>query len=320
MDRTIIRPFGIETTRIGFGCSSLVGVVTPKEAQTLIDAAFDRGICHFDVARSYGRGAAESVLAKALGPRRKQVTITSKFGLAIPPRRFASEAARTLLRPLLKRVSALRPSVRSSPGSVTAAFVEERVDFSRAHAERSLHTTLQELETDYLDVLLLHEASAEALTDPSLIDFLQNAVREGKIRGYGIGSHLQRIPGLVTAHPDYCPVVQHEWSVLTGAVSIPPFTFRITHGALARSFQQLVERVRKDPAFAKAASDATGVDITSGDKLSAILLRSAALRFSDSITLFSARSKERIVRNIQALGNTQLDEACLKFQPYALKE
>src|SRR5438105_7640592 len=70
---------------IGYGCSQLMARTGRAESIRLLEAAFDAGITHFDVARSYGYGEAESALGAFLAGRRDQVTVTTKLGLG-PPR------------------------------------------------------------------------------------------------------------------------------------------------------------------------------------------------------------------------------------------
>ena len=300
MNQIVIKPFDITTTQFGFGCSSLLGLLSERESRALIDAAYDAGIRHFDVARSYGHGAAEGLLAKALGKRRKNVTIATKFGLPVPKNQVLVQAARRLARPFVKRLSGLRQRSKSAVAAISST-----VSFTRAEANKSLDTSLQELRSDYIDLFLLHEVRQELLIDDQLLDFLRECVRAGKIRGHGIGSDLTAIPDLIETNPEYCPVVQHEWSVLTQDVPIPANSFRICHGALLRSLGNVK--------YFRSASDQVGMDLSNPATLSALLLRSAVLRHPDAITLFSARSPERIQANVESLGNAKLDVHCAKL-------
>jgi aryl-alcohol dehydrogenase-like predicted oxidoreductase len=304
MNQVTIEPFSITTTKVGFGCSSLVGRLSPNEGQMLVQAAYDEGIRHFDVARSYGRGMAESVLGRALGARRSSVTITSKFGLPVAPPGLL-DVARNLLRPVAKRISSLR-----SPARTLSASSIEGTDFSRQNAELSLEATLQQLGTDYLDVLLLHEATAEKFDDSDLLEFLESARKSGKIIGYGIGTQTHNIPALIAECPMFCSIVQHEWSPLIGDVEILPSSFRITHGSLARSFRLLNEAFSQNQSLAESAGAVVGMDVTSGPILAALLLRSAAIKYPDSIALFSCRTPARIRHNTAALRDETLDASC----------
>jgi aryl-alcohol dehydrogenase-like predicted oxidoreductase len=301
MNRILIQPFGIATTQFGFGCSSLLGLLSERESRALIDAAYDAGIRHFDVARSYGSGSVEGLLGKTLGSRRADVTITTKFGLPVPRNPALVRVARSLARPLVKRLSGMRARSQAVLSSIAAT-----VDFTAGSARQSLEASLKDLRTGYADLFLLHEARAELLTDPRLLDFLRESVQAGKIKGFGCGSDLAVLPELVQARPEYCPVVQHEWSVLTGDVEIPPASFRICHGALLRSFAKLQGTMA-------AHSDAVGMDLSKPGNLAALLLRSAVLKHPGALTLFSARSVARIQQNVESLGNTQLDPYCARF-------
>ena len=305
MEQAVILPFHIRTTRFGFGCSSLLGLRSARESRALVDAAFDAGIRHFDVARSYGHGESEALLAGALGSRRSQVTITSKFGIPVQRQQPWVRAARTLARPVVKRFSGLRG--RSKPA---ASGVTQTLAFTAANARASLETTLRELRSDYLDLFLLHEATAGRLRDDGLLAFLHEAVAKGTIRGHGVGSALAAIPDLVNQRPAYCPVVQHESSLLTNDVSLSTGTYRICHGSLLRSLDRIERVTQADSVFARAMNEAAGMDVSRREKLAALLLRGAVLKHPDAITLFSARSIPRIQQNAAALTDTRLDTYC----------
>lgn len=76
----------VQISPIGLGCMSmtqLFGKTAPDEktSKALIRHAVDRGVNFFDTADFYGRGENEVFLGKALGNRRDEATIASKFGL-----------------------------------------------------------------------------------------------------------------------------------------------------------------------------------------------------------------------------------------------
>lgn len=86
------RPFGktgIQISAIGIGCWEIGGGYGSIEETDFIKAvnrALDLGINSFDTAEAYGMGASEKSLAKALGGRRKEAVITTKFGVGYPTR------------------------------------------------------------------------------------------------------------------------------------------------------------------------------------------------------------------------------------------
>ncbi len=104
---------GKTTTRLGFGCSSLMGALGRKESLAMLEAAFDAGIRHFDVAPMYGFGQAESCLGQFLGRHRAEVTVTTKYG--IPPAKNQGwiAAARAASRPVIKAIPGLKRGLKT---------------------------------------------------------------------------------------------------------------------------------------------------------------------------------------------------------------
>ena len=78
---------GLTVSTVGLGCNNLGRPGTPTESQegtdAVINAAIDAGITLFDVADSYGRtpGLSEEMLGRALGARRDDVVVATKFGM-----------------------------------------------------------------------------------------------------------------------------------------------------------------------------------------------------------------------------------------------
>ncbi len=79
-----------QTTRLGFGCGSLMGATNRRDSLKLLEAAYEAGIRHFDVAPMYGYGEAESCLGEFLQHHHGQITVTTKFGIA-PPKKSAAD-------------------------------------------------------------------------------------------------------------------------------------------------------------------------------------------------------------------------------------
>ncbi len=78
---------GLSVSTVGLGCNNLGRAGTAAESQegtdAVVHAAIDAGITLFDVADSYGKapGVSEMQLGKALGDRRDDVVLATKFGL-----------------------------------------------------------------------------------------------------------------------------------------------------------------------------------------------------------------------------------------------
>ena len=78
MEQINLGTSGRTTTRLGFGCGSIMGAMSGRDSLALLEAAYDAGIRHFDVAPRYGYGEAESCLGEFLQRHRGQVTVTTK--------------------------------------------------------------------------------------------------------------------------------------------------------------------------------------------------------------------------------------------------
>jgi len=69
---------GVEVSLFGLGCFPLGGRIAEKEAVAVIRRAHELGVNYFDTAPSYGRGASETRVGKALAPVRDKVLIATK--------------------------------------------------------------------------------------------------------------------------------------------------------------------------------------------------------------------------------------------------
>jgi len=160
-----------------------------------IAAALDAGITHFDVARLYGYGEAEALLGEALAGRRDRAVVASKFGLDAP----RSAGALRVLKPLAQKLAASVPGARGVLRSLAGGASRAADRFSVASAAASLDRSLAALNTDYLDILFLHDCAAEDLSD-ELFDFLDRQVTAGKIRAYGVATDIDAVLALHRAH------------------------------------------------------------------------------------------------------------------------
>jgi aryl-alcohol dehydrogenase-like predicted oxidoreductase len=84
MDIRNIGRSGLRVSLVGLGCNNFGGRTGINEARGVIHAALDAGITLFDTADIYGnRGGSEIALGQWLGPRRKEIVLASKFGMAM---------------------------------------------------------------------------------------------------------------------------------------------------------------------------------------------------------------------------------------------
>ncbi len=285
------------TTKLGYGCSRLMGRLGARQSLALLATAYDSGIRHFDVAPSYGFGAAEAVLGGAFAGKRDTVTIATKFGLSPPRHPALLTAARSVAVPLVKLVpGANRHFARAAGGLVS------RARFSPGELRLSLERSLAALRTDYIDILLLHEAVASDLGD-ALLGELERIVAEGKIRTFGIGSAAGAAAAIHRADRRFCPVMQFEWSVLSGEKPDYPGSFLITHRGLSENFNRLRAWLGANPGIARRWSDELACDVAAPDALSGLMLAAARAANRGGITLFSSHDAGHIRRNAAFLDD-----------------
>ncbi|HXG20417.1 MAG TPA: aldo/keto reductase [Methylomirabilota bacterium] len=150
------RPFGqtgIQISAIGIGCWEIgggYGSIEETEFIKAVNRALDLGINCFDTAQAYGFGASERSLAKALGSRRKEAVITTKFGVGYKD----------------------APNFRDS---------------SRRRIMESIESSLTALNTDYVDVYMVHWPDVNTPFEETM-RALDELVQQGKVRAVGISN------------------------------------------------------------------------------------------------------------------------------------
>ena len=80
---------GIEVSALGLGCMSMGpfygSAENTEEALATLRRAVELGITLFDTALSYGNGACEALLGRALQDHRNEITLATKFGIYYKP-------------------------------------------------------------------------------------------------------------------------------------------------------------------------------------------------------------------------------------------
>tara|TARA_Y100000815_G_scaffold106414_1_gene95188 strand:- start:24493 stop:25422 length:930 start_codon:yes stop_codon:yes gene_type:complete len=150
MQYNTIERAGIKVSSLSFGCMSLKSDTPQNDA--LIGKAIDAGITLFDTADLYEKGENEKLLGKAIKGRHKDIAILTKVG-----NRWRSD------------------------GSGWDWCPQKQYILSAADE------SLKRLQTDYIDIYLLHGGTTE---DPSddVIEAFERLKELGKIRSYGISS------------------------------------------------------------------------------------------------------------------------------------
>lgn len=167
---------------VGLGCNNFGGRIDAEQTQAVVDAAIDAGIDYFDTAESYGAGASEELLGRALGSRRGEVLIATKWGH-------------------------------------TASLTDGERGGDPVQIRRRLEASLRRLDTDYVDHFQLHRPDADTPVADTL-GCLAELRDEGKIREIGITAasadqlREAHAVGAELGLPAW-PSVQNHYSVLT---------------------------------------------------------------------------------------------------------
>lgn len=297
----------LESSRLGLGCANLFREPSAKRRLRLLEAAYDCGLIHFDVAPMYGLGVAEGELGRFAAARRDRIVIATKFGLA--PTRLARQVAR--IQAPVRRLLLARPSLRERARSSAAgpssgrggAALYTKEGYNSRSARKSLERSLKALRTDYLDLLLLHDPEPEDVPPEAIRSFLEDAVSRGDIREWGIAGEPEIAFDVARFFDPRVPIMQVRDDILTR----PPRTlrddadFRITFGVLARPLGTLLAHLA-EPGTRQRWSDATGVDCGSTEELVNFLLRDAVVTNPRGTVLYSSIHEERI-RSAALLAN-----------------
>ena len=142
---------GWTVSSISFGAWAIGGTwgaVDDRESMAALHRALDRGVNFFDTADVYGDGHSERLLARLRRERRDGFYIATKAGKRLNP--------------------------------FTAA------GFNRANLTAFVERSLKNLDTEALDLLQLHCPPTDVYYQPELFDVLDDFVKVGKIRYYGV--------------------------------------------------------------------------------------------------------------------------------------
>ncbi|MEM9738715.1 MAG: aldo/keto reductase [Pseudomonadota bacterium] len=294
--------------RLGFGTGALDGRKDRGQQIRLIHAALDAGICHFDTARLYGDGTAEGILGEALKGRRGDVFLVSKAGI-IPPTngtiRRAVNKALTLGGKLPGAGNALPRPRWNEP-----LFGQFEIETLR----RSLERSLDALDTDYLDLFLLHEANAEHLEQGDVIEALERWRKEGLFVGYGIASTPDQTSRILSHKTNVFSTVQTAQSVFD-SLSRPAIArdqFLITHSWLGAPFARFQNVFSKDPRFAERAGHVLYADVRRPHRLARCLLEYALHTNREGQVLFTTSKVERIEEMVRVAERPRMTEKQLE--------
>jgi aryl-alcohol dehydrogenase-like predicted oxidoreductase len=135
----------LQVSVVGLGCNNFGWRIDAEASAKVIDTAIESGVTFFDTADRYGKGQSEDFLGRALGKRRDQIILATKFGM----------------------------EMEKGQQGASPKYVLEAVDAS-----------LRRLRTDRIDLYQLHQPDPKTpITDT--LGALDELVRAGKVREVG---------------------------------------------------------------------------------------------------------------------------------------
>lgn len=294
--------------RLGFGCSNLGSDLGYRDSCALVDAAFDCGYRHFDVAPPYGHGQAERILGDVLHSVRDELTLVTKVGIAHPRATGGLRAVKGFLGPL----KLLMPSLWARGASGVRRASAPAGQFGAGAIRASIEESLTRLRTSRVDWLLLHEVNPENLS-PELLGALDHACIGGLLGGLGIGTSVAASCAIQGGHDSLFRMVQveHFWGAFTPALKASPLL--VTHRAL-RSGMDLL----KQPGFRqwlelRGWSGRFGYLLETPAKAADLLVAAALRNPAPSLVLVSSSRPERIRHFADVARSGELDDAAIAF-------
>ena len=142
---------GWNVSTISFGAWAIGGTwgaVDDSESMAALHRALDRGVNFFDTADVYGDGHSEQLLARLRRERRDRFYVATKAGKRLDP--FTAEG------------------------------------FNRANLTAFIERSLENLETETLDLVQLHCPPSDVYYQPEVFGILDDLVQAGKLRFYGV--------------------------------------------------------------------------------------------------------------------------------------
>ncbi len=319
MLRHILGQTTVRVSQLGFGSVKLTTHADRRDAVQTLEAAFSEGITHFDVARAYGFGRAEGILGEFLQGKRDRVTVATKFGIQPPAgiagNRWAIDLAKKVLRPF--------PGLLQRAKQRGSAMVESGA-FTPAAMVGSLETSLKELRTDCVDLLLLHEANLQEASSEPLLAALQNQVKRGTVRAFGVASAFSKLGEAFHRLPADYEVLQFDDNASTRNLQRVSNAGQglITHSVFQPS-QPLRNAIAANGDLAIRFSREIGADPKDPSVIGSLLLHYALSSNPNGVVLFSSSDRQRISQNVRDAASNPYDKQQLssfvKFVDAALK-
>lgn len=168
----------LDVSVVGLGCNNFGGRLDAGATAAVVDAAIDAGVNFFDTADIYGGTKSEEYLGRALGAKRDDIVLASKFGLEVDPQRKGA-----------------RPE----------------------YVKAAIEDSLRRLGTDRIDLYQLHRPDPDVPIADTL-GALGDLVKAGKVREIGCSNfsvaQLREAEAATASDGSRFVSVQNEYSLL----------------------------------------------------------------------------------------------------------
>ena len=135
---------GLKVSEICLGTMTFGHGTDLAEAKNMVDMCFDAGVNFFDTADAYGAGKSEEFLGQALGNRRREAIVATKF------------------------FNPMGPGPNDS-------------GMSRAHIMNVIEDSLRRLGTDYIDIYYIHHVDEQTPLE-EMLRAMDDLIQQGKVR------------------------------------------------------------------------------------------------------------------------------------------
>jgi aryl-alcohol dehydrogenase-like predicted oxidoreductase len=265
--------------------------IDEEHTREIIRRGLDLGVNFFDTADTYGLGQSELTLGRALGSRRSEAVIATKFGVRVENRQ---------------------------------TFYDNSPQWIRTACENSL----RRLGTDYIDLYQIHYRDGK--TDiHTVLDTLEDLRREGKIRYFGLSNltegdlwELQGLKGRFASIQNQYSLASREQEedilTLSRELELNPLTWgSLGQGVLTGKYDRTAvfgsddrrsreiyvnfhgEKLLKN---LETVEHMRPIAAAHGKPLSALAVRFILDYLPDSVVLCGVKRPEQILDNAEALG------------------
>ncbi|MCF0075361.1 aldo/keto reductase [Dyadobacter sp. CY261] len=171
----------IEVSSIGLGCMGMSYhrsfIPDKKYMVSLIHKAVDMGVTFFDTAEAYGPYRNEELVGEALGAKRKDIVLCTKFGFNIQDGKLVGP--------------------NSDP----------------KHVREVVEQSLKRLKTDYIDLLYQHRVDPKVPIE-DVAGTVRDLIKEGKVKHFGMSeANAETIRKAHAVQP--LTALQSEYSLMT---------------------------------------------------------------------------------------------------------